>query len=99
MLNWTWKDWGSGYRPQLKPTSPVFTMTFYITGTGNLVGDYSWLECSPTHWGKVGEISGTWYKITATAKRPIDNKTIAVIMTDVMDQAGAIRIMSWRISN
>ena len=49
--------------------------------------------------GVVGEITGTSYKITATATRPGDGRATAKIVADIMIEAGTIHIASWQISN
>jgi hypothetical protein len=47
--------------------------------------------------GAVGEITGTLYKITATAGRPGDNRTAARLVVDAMLEGGSITITSWQI--
>ncbi len=95
LLRWVWT---ASRRPVIEDTGGAFTFTFYITGTGSLDGEYCWTVCDPTAYGLCGEITGTWYQITAQARRPVDNRTTARIVTDIVKQTGgAIHILSWRI--
>ncbi len=100
LLNWLWKDWGPpDMRPEFINAGDTYTQTFYITGTGSPEGNYAWVEGQPDVIGIVGEFTGTWYTITAAARRPTDNRTATRIVADVMKQGGAINILSWQISN
>lgn len=78
---------------------PVF-QSFYFTGEGSLVGDYTWTRASSEDIGAVGEISGKLYTITATATRPVDGKIVATVKADVIwdDQALETRIILWQIN-
>ncbi|MFC2051955.1 hypothetical protein ACFLT4_04425 [Chloroflexota bacterium] len=99
LLNWLWNDWGLT-RPRLDKDNTEFTLTFYINGTGSLAGQYAWVVADPGAIGLVGEITGTRYRITATATRPEDGRTTAEIASDVMIQDdGTMNITSWQISN
>ena len=98
LLNWLWKDWGLT-RPELNKDNQEFILTFYITGTGSLAGRYAWVLIDPAAYGLLGEITGTRYRITATATRPEDGSTTAEIVSDVMIQDdGTVNIVSWQIS-
>ena len=85
--------------PSVSQENPVQTQTFYITGEGSQEGHYAWVVASRTDIGAVGEITGTSYKITATATRPEDGKTTARIVADVMIEGETTYILSWQISN
>ena len=94
LLNW---ELGTP-QPEVSEVNPVQTQTFYITGDGELEGDYTWVVANRVDVGAVGEIAGTKYKITATATRPGDGKTTAKIVADVMIGEGTVYIVSWQIS-
>jgi len=47
----------------------------------------------------VGEITGTSYRITATATRPEDGETTARIVAEAMIEGGTTYIFSWQILN
>ena len=85
--------------PSVSQGNPVQTQTFYITGEGSQEGHYAWVIANREDVGVVGEITGTSYKITATATHPEDGRTTAKIVAYVMVEAGAIHIISWQISN
>jgi len=95
LLNWELEP----PHPSVSEGNPVQTQTFYITGEGNQEGHYAWVIASRDDIGAVGEITGTSYKITATAVRPEDGKTTAKIVVDVMIGEEATYIVSWQISN
>ena len=96
LLNW---QFGSP-RPCVTEYEQVRTQTFYITGEGSQVNNYtSWVVASRSDIGTVGETTGTLYKITAIATRPEDGKTTAKIVAEVMIGGGATYINSWQISN
>lgn len=101
LLNWLWKEWAPDPpRPVLDEVGDTYTQTFYITGTGSLSGAYAWAEGDPSVIGVVGEITGTRYKITATATRPEGSRTTAEIVSNVIIQDdGTISILSWQITN
>jgi hypothetical protein len=87
-------------QPSISEESPVQTQFFYITGEGSQVNNYtSWVVASRSDIGTVGETTGTYYRITATATRPEDGKTTAKIVADVMVGGGATYIVSWQIFN
>jgi len=95
MLNW---ELGSP-RPSVSEDNPVQTQTFYLTGEGSQGGDYTWVVAARDDIGAVGEISGTSYKIRATATRSGDGRTTAKIVADVMIGGGTTHILSWQILN
>jgi len=96
LLNWGLKS----PRPSVSQDNPVQTQTFYITGEGSQLNNYtSWIVASRADIGTVGEITGTSYRITATAIRPEVGKTTAKIVADVMIGGGATYIASWQILN
>jgi len=96
LLNWEFKS----PKPSVSEEEPVRTQTFYITGEGSQVNNYtSWVVASRSDIGTVGETTGTSYRITATAIRPEDGKTTARIVADAMIGGGATYIVSWQISN
>lgn len=84
--------------PEVSQDNPVATQSFYITGAGDLEGYYSWVVASRSDIGAVGEITGTAYRITATATRPEDGRTTATIVANVM-LGDTTSILSWQISN
>ncbi|MFC2035967.1 hypothetical protein ACFLUJ_07615 [Chloroflexota bacterium] len=99
LLNWTWKNWHSNLRPNFANAGDVYTQTFYVTGTGSVGGAHAWVEGDPAIIGVVGEITGTRYRITATATRPENGRTTAEITAGIIVSEGTSTIMSWQISN
>jgi len=95
LLNW---ELEAPY-PDVSDVDPVETQTFYITGTGEPEGNYSWVVASRQDIGAVGEITGTRYIITATATWPDSGETMMRIAADVMVGGGIINILSWQILN
>ena len=93
LLNWKPKP-----MPSVTENETVKTQTFYITGEGSQEGHYAWVVAARSDIGAVGEITGTLYKITATAIRPGDGRTTAEIVADVMIEGGTIHIVSWQIT-
>ena len=47
--------------------------------------------------GAVGEITGTSYRITATATPPESAEVTATIVADVMLEEGTMHIVAWQI--
>ena len=86
--------------PELTQGEPEATQTFYFTGEGDLVGDYTWLRASRADIGAVGEVTGMLYSITATATRPGDGKIMATVKADVIwdEGTGETRIILWQIN-
>lgn len=95
LLNW---EFGPPL-PEIKPSNPTATQTFYITGSGELSGQYTWVVASPQDIGEVGEITGTLYQITATATDPNTSDTTGRIVTDVMLEGSTPHIITWQIVN
>jgi hypothetical protein len=96
LLNWEFKS----PKPSVSDDNPLQTQTFYITGEGSQVNNYtSWVVASRSDIGTVGETTGNYYRITATAIRPEGGKTTAKIVADVMIGGGATYIVSWQILN
>ncbi len=93
LLNW---EFGTP-EPSVSESNPVQTQTFYITGEGSQEGDYAWVVASRDDVGAIGEITGTSYRITATATRPGDGLPTAKITADVM-MGEATYILSWQVS-
>lgn len=95
LLNWELDE----PLPIISANDTVKTQIFYITGDGDLEGDYAWIVASREDVGAVGEITGTLYRITSTATRPGDGKTTAKILADIVIELGDIKIISWQIIN
>jgi len=95
LLNW---ELGTP-APDVSETDPVETQSFYITGTGSREGHYVWVVADRADIGAVGEITGTFYRIEATATRPGDSRTASSIVADVVDSSGIINILTWKILN
>lgn len=96
LLHW---EFGSP-RPQVSQDNPTRTQALYITGEGELNGDYTWVEGQPNAIGQVGEVIGAFYRITATATHPEDGEITAEVVADVMwyEQQGEMRILLWEIN-
>lgn len=85
--------------PSVSENETVRTQTFYILGEGSQEGNYTWAVANRDDIGAAGEITGTSYKITTTAKRPENGETTAKIVADVMIEEGTAHILAWHISN
>jgi len=85
--------------PSVSGSAPVQTQIFYITGSGDHGGHYAWVVASRVDVGAVGEINGTFYKITATAAHPENSKTTAKIVAKVIMEGQNTHIISWQIQN
>ncbi|HUU65196.1 MAG TPA: hypothetical protein VMW37_03735 [Dehalococcoidales bacterium] len=85
--------------PSVSENETVRTQTFYILGEGSQEGNYAWAVANRDDIGAAGEITGTSYKITTTAKRPENGETTAKIVADVMIDEGTAHILAWHISN
>lgn len=90
-------SWVLDPNPTLDAANPTRTQIFYATGTGNLEGDYAWVLANRADVGAVGELSGTFYVITATATQ--GGETVAVIVSDMMMSEGVPSIISWQASS
>ena len=76
--------------------SPVQTQIFYFTGSGNLEGNYAWVVGTREDVGMVGELSGDFYIITATAIR--NGVSAGQIMVNALKSRSTVRIISYRIT-
>ncbi len=83
--------------PYVSQSNPVATQEFYINGTGELEGDYTWVVASRGDIGEVGEVSGTLYTITSTATDPASCEVTAEIVADVVMDGGTACIVAWRV--
>ncbi len=83
--------------PDVSKNDPIETQSFYITGDGELEGDYSWVVANRTDIGEVGEMTGELYVITATASK--DSETTATIVADIIMIDSVPTIISWRVVN
>jgi len=93
-------NWGldSPY-PYVSENVSTRTQIFYITGEGDPEGYYTWVVANREDIGAVGEITGTAYRITATALCPETGETTAKIVAEAMIGGGLIYITSWQIIN
>jgi len=94
MLSWEFES----PRPTVSEDDPVQTQTFYIIGEESPEGDYAWVVADRTDVGAIGEITGTLWRITATATYPENDETTAEIMADVILDSEKTNIISWQIS-
>ncbi|MFH1087614.1 MAG: hypothetical protein V1737_03400 [Chloroflexota bacterium] len=90
--------WSGGDRPALTKDSPELYQSFYLDGQGSQEGEYAWVQADPASIGMVSEITGTLYRVTATAKHSQDGMAAARIMADVVVAGGTVDIASWRIT-
>lgn len=74
----------------------VQTQVFYINGEGSQEGDYAWVLANREDVGAVSEITGSSYKITATATRLVDGRTTAKIVADTI-RGEMTYIVSWQV--
>lgn len=77
--------------------SPTRTQIFYVTGSGELSGDYAWAVLTRSDVGEVGELTGAFYVITATATRPQDGVITARVEANVMKSGSNVYVTSWHI--
>ena len=97
MLNWDLEP----SLPFVSENNTERSQTFYITGEGNLEGYYAWVLAGVT--GKVSEIRGTLYTITATAICPESGEPTGIIVCDVLVEQedgtdGTKNIISWQVT-
>ena len=95
LLNWVL---GSP-KPYISENETVKTQIFYIDGSGEQEGHYAWVVANREDIGAVGEITGTYYEITATAVHPETNRTTAKIVAEAILGGGNTYITSWQIAN
>jgi hypothetical protein len=87
ILNWTFPK---------TLVDPIRTQEFYFTGSGNLEGNYAWVVGTREDVGTVGELSGDFYIITATATR--NGASAGQIVADVMKSGSTVHIVSYRVT-
>ena len=95
MVNW---DFGTPM-PSVSEHDPSATQTFYITGTDEQQGEYTWVVANRTDVGAVGEFSGGLYRITSVARRVEDNRLTARIVADVLINTEDTFVLSWQTVN
>ncbi len=95
LLNW---ELSPPY-PEVSEIEPVQTQIFYITGSGDQEGHYAWVVANRGDIGAVGEVTGTYYEITATALHPENNVATATIVVEAILGGGNTYITSWQIAN
>ncbi len=95
MVNW---DFGTPM-PSVSEHDPSATQTFYITGTDEQQGEYTWVVANRTDVGAVGEFTGGLYRITAVARRLEDNRAIARVVADVLINTEDTFVLSWQTVN
>jgi len=78
--------------------SPTRTQIFYVTGSGDLQGDYGWAEATREDVGEAGELKGTLYRITTVATSLDSGETLASLAAEAMLNGGDLSIISWRIN-
>ena len=82
--------------------NPIVTQTFYVTGEGEQEGDYAWVGAASEDIDVVSEVTGTLYRITATARRPGDGEITARVRADVIEisdeETSEISIILWEIN-
>ncbi len=74
---------------------PTGTQTFYATGSGALENYYGWVVGTRNDVGTVGELTGTFYDITATATK--GGTVIGKVEANVMVSGSTVSITSYRI--
>lgn len=75
------------------------TQIFHISGSGDIEGDYGWAVASREDVGQVGELSGDFNIITATATMPGSGEVVAQIVANVMAAGTDYYVTSWQISS
>ncbi len=75
--------------------NPTRTQIFYVTGSGEQTWHYGWAVATRDDVGTVGELSGNFYDITATASK--DAAIIGKIEANAMLSAVGPVIISYRI--
>ena len=95
LLNW---ELGSP-KPSVSENETVRTQTFYTVGEGSQEDHYAWVVANREDIGAVGEITGTSYQITATARLGDHGETTAKIVANVIIEEETTHILSWQILN
>ncbi len=85
LLNWTFSQ----------TSITTATQIFYATGSGNLEGDYAWAVATRDDVGAVGELTGTFYVITATATR--SGAVAGKVEVNVMTSGSSVYVTSYRV--
>ena len=98
-INWLEWQWSPGHTPQLSPSQRTLTQSFQISGSGSLTGDYAWVRAQDVDIYKIGEITGTRYRITSTARRPEDGKETARVTASVIAADDDISVISWQMTD
>ncbi|HEX76733.1 MAG TPA: hypothetical protein G4O12_09185, partial [Dehalococcoidia bacterium] len=98
MVGWSFKH---PPRPEVTEDWPIGTQTFYVTGVGELEGDYACVEAQDKDIGKVGETVGEMYTIEAEAKVPEKHgekiiKVEACVLREEVEVV--IHIVSWQVT-
>ncbi len=85
-------------RPEVSPSEPVRTQTFYLTGDNiEEGGDYTCAVAARSDVGTVGELLGGLYIITSTATRPGTGEVTGKVVAEVLQAEGSF-IVSWQTS-
>lgn len=101
------QDWDNAYminwelsppRPDVSETTPIQIQAFYVTGEGELEGDYACVEAQSQSVGQIGEVIGTFYSITSTATHPESGATTIVADVVVDETDGEVYIVRWQIN-
>lgn len=92
MLKWTF----SSPYPYVSKAEQMRRQAFYLNGSGELGGDYTWGVAIRSDVGVVGEITGNLYLITSTA-RTQSGEVTAEITADVLE-ADRTYVITWSIS-
>jgi len=100
MVGWSFKH---PPRPEVTEDWPIGTQTFYVTGVGELEGDYACVEAQDKDIGKVGETVGEMYTIEAEAKVPEKHgekiiKVEACVLREEVEVEVVIHIVSWQVT-
>ncbi len=95
MVNW---QFGTPL-PSVSTGNPVKTQTFYIDGDGELEGDYTWVVANREDVGEVGEVTGTMYRVIATATSTVGGRACAVITANLLVIDSEVNIVDWKITN
>ncbi len=75
--------------------NPTGTQTFYVTGSGNLNGDYAWATASRGDVGACGELTGSFYDTTATGTK--SGVIVGKVEANAMVTGGSLYVTSYRI--
>jgi len=84
--------------PTVTENNPTRTQTFYIEGSGEPVGDYSFAVTNREDVGQIGEITGLMYRVTSSAS-DASGRVTAMVTADLILLADTVRIVNWQITN